>query len=76
MDYLFFTYFFKEGGAPGVNRTRNLVVRSHSLYPIELRAQKLRDQKTSKPLAKGNLPPGDRQQFSVCPLAEFGTGKG
>ena len=25
--------------APGVNRTRNLVVRSHSLYPIELRAR-------------------------------------
>ena len=27
-----------ETGAPGENRTPNLMVRSHALYPIELRA--------------------------------------
>jgi hypothetical protein len=29
----------QQGGAPGENRTPNLMVRSHALYPIELRAQ-------------------------------------
>src|SRR5260370_20696130 len=28
----------RETGAPGENRTPNLMVRSHALYPIELRA--------------------------------------
>src|SRR6266404_994760 len=28
----------KGNGAPGENRTPNLMVRSHALYPIELRA--------------------------------------
>jgi hypothetical protein len=29
-----------ENGAPGENRTPNLMVRSHALYPIELRAHR------------------------------------
>ena len=29
----------KNYGAPGENRTPNLMVRSHALYPIELRAR-------------------------------------
>ena len=28
------------GGAPGETRTPNLLIRSQTLYPIELRAQK------------------------------------
>ena len=30
-----------ENGAPGENRTPNLMVRSHALYPIELRAHRV-----------------------------------
>jgi hypothetical protein len=30
----------EETGAPGENRTPNLMVRSHALYPIELRAHR------------------------------------
>jgi hypothetical protein len=41
------------GGAPGATRTPNLLIRSQTLYPIELRARN--DRLSQWPEAKGNL---------------------